>query len=121
MRVVVAVRALHPLGEFLLAGIDKVHHAQHRADVLAHGVEHIVRPDLALAAVVDEDVGARDGHGVERGRLKAVRLAARCEQQRHVRAVPRDGAGKIVVGEERRHDAQPPVVRRSLPYGAAAE
>ena len=106
MVVVMAVRALHAFDIFLVERVDVVHHARCDGDVLPCRVQHALDPVFALAAVVEEDIGFGDRDRVERGGLKAVRLASGGEEQRHVRAILRDGAGKVVIGKERRDDLE---------------
>jgi len=121
MVVVMAVRALHALDIFLVERVDVVHHAGDDGDIFACSVEHTVDPVFPLAAVVEEDVGFRDRDGVERRGFKAVGLTSGGEEQRHIRAAARDGAGKIVVGEKRRDDLDFAVVRLFHRHGAGGE
>ena len=119
--VVMLVRALHPFGKFLAERVDIVHHAGLDGDVLARRVEHFPNPVFALTAVVEEDVGFGDRDRVERRGFKAVGLASGGEEQRHIRAAACDGAGKIVVREERRDDLKLAVVRLFTRHGAGTE
>ena len=111
MVVVMAVRALHALDIFLVERVDVVHHAGDDGDIFACSVEHTVDPVFPLAAVVEKDIGFGDRDRVERRGLEAVRLASGGEEQRHVRAILRDGAGKVVIGKERRDDLKLSAVR----------
>lgn len=111
MVVVMAVRALHALDIFLVERVDVVHHARCDGDVLPCRVQHALDPIFALAAIVEKDIGFGDRDRVERGGLEAVRLASGGEEQRHVRAITCDGAGKVVIGKERRDDLKLAVVR----------
>ena len=121
MVVVMAVRALHSLDIFLIERIDIVHHACNDGDVFPRRVEHTVDPVFPLAAVVEEDVGFRDRDGVERRGLEAVRLASGREQERHIRALADDGAGKVVIGEKRCDDLELSIVRFFRRRSAGAE
>ena len=118
---VVPVRALHSLDIFLIERVDIVHHARNDGDVFPRRVEHTVDPVFPLAAVVEEDVGLGDRDGVERRGLEAVRLAPGREQERHIRALTDDGAGKVVIGEKRCDDLKLSVVRFFRRCSAGAE
>ena len=121
MVVVMAVRALHALDIFLVERVDVVHHAGDDGDIFARGAQHAVDPVFPLTAVVEENIGFGDRDGVERRGLEAVRLASGREQERHIRALTDDGAGKVVIGEKRCDDLELSVVRFFRRRSAGAE
>ena len=110
--VVVVVTALHPLGVLLPVCLHAVHHGQPVGDILARRVQHILHPQLALAAVPDEHIRPAHGDHVQRRGLEAVRLPPGGYQQHRVHRVAADLPHEIVVGEQGAYHLQPPIVRR---------
>ena len=117
--VVVVVTALHPLGVLLPVCLHAVHHGQPVGDLLARRVQHILHPQLALAAVPDEHIRPAHGDHVQRRGLEAVRFPPGGYQQHRVHRVAADLPHEIVVGEQGAYHLQPPIVFRVHPPPAA--
>ena len=113
--VVVAVGGLHALGVLLLVQLRRVHHGQDAGNIRPGGVQNVVHPLLALAAVIEEHIRFADADHVPGRGLEAVRLPAGGHQQRHVHGVAADLADEVVVGEQGADHPQPAVLRRGLP------
>ena len=103
---VVIVTALHALGELLPQDVGVVHHVHHGADALPGGVQDVVHPGLAFAAVADEHVRLGNADHVQGRGLKAVGLTARRYQQVWLHPVAADGPDEVVVGEQGAHHLQ---------------
>ena len=103
---VVIVTALHALGELLPQDVGVVHHVHHGADALPGGVQDVVHPGLAFAAVADEHVRLGNADHVQGRGLKAVGLTARRYQQVWLHPVAADGPDEVVIGEQGAHHMQ---------------
>ena len=119
--VIMRLRALHPLGKFLLVHVHLVHHLQPVRDVLSRRVQYVLHPRLALAAVVDEHVRPAHGDHVHRRWLKAVGLPPRGNKQHRRNVLSADLPHKVVVGEQRAHHLQFPLIFGCRPYAAARQ
>ena len=97
---VVIVTALHALGELLPQDVGVVHHVHHGADALPGGVQDVVHPGLAFAAVADEHVRLGNADHVQGRGLKAVGLTARRYQQVWLHPVAADGPDEDAAIEE---------------------
>ena len=103
---VVVVTALHALGELLPQDVGVIHHVHHGADALPGGVQDVVHPGLAFAAVADEHVRLGNADHVQGRGLKAVGLTARRYQQIWLHPVAADGPDEVVIGEQGAHHLQ---------------
>ena len=116
---VVVLRALHPLGKFLLVHVHLVHHLQPVGNVLPRRVQYVLHPRLALAAVVDEHVRPTHGDHIHRRGLKAVGLPPRGNEQHRRNVLSANLPYKVVVGEQRAYHLQLPLILGCRPYAAA--
>lgn len=115
----VCVLSLHALGKFFLMQFRRPHHRQDIRDIFPCGVQNVLHPLLALAAVVDEHVRLADADDIQRRGLKAVCLPPCGHHQRHVHVVPADLPHEVVVGEQRAYHPELSVVLQGLPAAAA--
>ena len=71
---------LHALLHFFLQSLDAVHHHKY-GDIPLHALQHVLQPDLRLAAVADEQVAVLDAQYILGRGLEAVGLGAGGDQQ----------------------------------------
>ena len=114
----VVMAALHPLGVLLPVCLHTVHHGQPVGDILTRRVQHILHPQLALTAVPDEHIRPAHGDHVHRRWLKAVGLPPRGNEQHRRNVLSADLPHKVVVGEQRAHHLQFPLILGCRPYAA---
>ena len=96
-----------PVALLLDEPVHAVHHPKQCRGVCAvEARQDAVRPGVALAADVHEQVRVTDGQYVRRGGLVGMGLHAGLEQHRHLGPLPRRMTGEIIAGKIRANDLQ---------------